>query len=346
MIMRITEILNFIKKRIGPSEFSGIIQIYSEDALVINKIFGYSNKAEKIPINENTRFQIASGCKGFTATAIAQLIERKLINENTKIKDILYLDLPKFSPEITVNHLLTHTSGITSYFEEDVNPDYEDLWKNLPVYRMKEPKDFLPLFKNKKMKFIPGKRFEYNDAGYILLGLIVEKISGKKFDEYIVENIFKPAGMFSSGYFSSDNLPENTALSYIKNWDGSFRTNIFSVPIKGGPDGGAYTTGYDMDRFWKNVSNGKLISENLFKTFTQPLNYDEEEKCFYGKGFWIDNKNGKTEKISLEGFDPGVSFKSSYFPEKKIIFTMLSNNSYSLWKLYYGIEDILISDSL
>lgn len=346
MITRIKEIKAYIDKNVKNSEFSGIIQIYSEDILLINNVFGYSNRAEKIPINENTRFQIASGSKGFTSIAVAKLIERNLINENTRIKDVLDSNLPNFNNEITVNHLLTHTSGITSYFEEDVNPDYEDLWKNLPVYQMKEPKDFLPLFKNKKMKFTPGKKFEYNDAGYILLGLIVEKVSGKKFDEYIVENIFKPSGMTSSGYFSSNNLPENTALSYIKNKNGTFRTNIFSVPIKGGPDGGAYTTGYDMYRFWKNVSNGKLISENLFKTFTQPLNYDEEEKCFYGKGFWIDNKNGKTEKISLEGFDPGVSFKSSYFPEKKITFTMLSNNSYSLWKLYYGIENILISDSL
>ncbi len=139
------------------------------------------------------------------------------------------------------------------------------------------------------MKFSPGEKFEYNDTDYILLGLIIEKISGKKFDEFIIENIFKPFKMLSSDYFSSDKLPENTALSYIKNKDGSFRTNIFSVPIKGGSDGGAYTTGSDMYKFWNNLSNGKLISKDLFKAIIQLLNYDEEEKCYYGNGF-LDRK--------------------------------------------------------
>ncbi len=117
MIMRINEIKTYIDKKVTNSEFSGIIQIYSEDILLISSVFGYSNLAEKIPVNENTRFQIASGCKGFTAIAIAQLI-KKMINKATKIMDVLDFEFPNFNSEITINHLLTHASGITSYFEE------------------------------------------------------------------------------------------------------------------------------------------------------------------------------------------------------------------------------------
>ena len=129
--------------------------------------------------------------------------------------------------------------------------DFEELWEMLPMYKIKEGKNFLPLFQNENMKFAPGERFSYNNAGFILLGLIVEKISGVKFTEYIEKNVFEPCNMSDSGYFSMDNLPERTALGYVfDEVRGSYKTNIYSLPIVGGADGGAFTTAEDMVKFW------------------------------------------------------------------------------------------------
>ena len=94
----------------------------------------------------------------------------------------------------------------------------------------------------------------------MLLGLIVEQITGTPFAEYIGEHIFRPAGMHDSGYFASDQLPPRTAQSYIQNADGTWRSNIYAVPIVGGPDGGAYTTAADMAHFWQALLTHKLLT--------------------------------------------------------------------------------------
>ncbi len=124
--------------------------------------------------------------------------------------------------------------------------DFEELWQNTPMYHVKGLKDFLPMLQNEVMMFQPGERFHYNNAGYILLGLIVEELTGLEFTEYIDKNIFPPCEMLNSGYFSMDQLPKNTALGYIDEENGAWRTNVYSLPIKGSADGGAYITTSDI----------------------------------------------------------------------------------------------------
>ncbi|TKI80606.1 beta-lactamase family protein, partial [Bacillus wiedmannii] len=111
----------------------------------------------------------------------------------------------------------------------------------------------------------------YSNAGYILLGLIVEKLTGMKFAEYVKENIFQVCGMSDSGYFRMDQLPERTALGYIDNKDdNTWRTNIYSVPIVGGPDGGAFTTVLDLGEFWNGLFNGKLLNKEYTNQLLTP----------------------------------------------------------------------------
>ena len=164
---------------------------------------------------------------------------------------------------ITIHHLLTHSSGITSYFEEDVDPNYESLWQDVPMYQMREPGDFLPFFQNKPMKFPPGERFDYNDGGFILLGMVIEEATGMRFATYIQDAVFDRADMADSGYFATDQLPARTAYAYIRNPDGRWRTNFFAVPIVGGADGGAYTTAPDMAKFWRALTENRLLSTKM-----------------------------------------------------------------------------------
>ncbi len=173
-------------------DFSGSILI-SGDAFQYDGSFGYANRAEELKNNSSTRFGIASGSKLFTAIATCQLAEKDLLSFNTRIKDFFGDELPHIDENITIHHLLTHTSGIPDYFDEEVMDDFEELWVQNPMYTFRELKHFLPLFKNLPMKHSVGERFHYNNAGYIVLGLLVEKISNYNFTDYVQTFILNKA---------------------------------------------------------------------------------------------------------------------------------------------------------
>lgn len=159
-------------------DFSGAVMLQNGDGHAETASFGYANRADLLKNNLETRFGIASGCKLFTAIAICQLVEEGRLTYNTRLKDCLDIEFPSFSEGITIHHLLTHTSGIPDYFDEDIMDDFEELWIKRPMYHIRSLKDFLPMFQNEQMKFSPGESFYYNNAGYILLGLIVEQAPG------------------------------------------------------------------------------------------------------------------------------------------------------------------------
>ncbi|WP_099352603.1 serine hydrolase domain-containing protein [Fredinandcohnia onubensis] len=310
------------------SKFSGVVLAKQHDEVTIQSAYGYSNRAEELENKINTRFGIASGCKLFTAIAVCQLVEKGLVTFDTRLKDCLNIEFPYFAENINVDHLLTHTSGVPDYFDEAVMDDFEELWKENPMYLIRGLKDFLPLFQNSSMMFEPGERFHYNNAGYILLGLIIEQKTGKSFTDYVIENIFKPSGMVDSGYFPLDNLPNNTAIGYIDNEeDGTWRTNMYSIPIKGGSDGGAFVTAPDMIKLWDALLGYKLVSKETTNLLLKPHVHAEDDE-FYGYGVWISKRDSEIYKYHVMGYDPGVSFASSYYPAAGITLVIPSNQSY------------------
>ena len=329
-----------IRAQVEPESFSGVMQILRGGRVLFEGAYGLANRPESIPNRINTRFQTASGCKAFTAAALLQLIDRGKLKPETPLAACVDIEFPDYAPGITIHHLLTHTSGITSYFEEDLNPDYEALWRDTPMYRIREPGDFLPLFQNKPMKFRPGERFDYNDGGYILLGLVLEAISGLGFAEYIKKHIFDPARMNDSGYFPTDRLPDRTAYAYIKNDDGTWRTNFFAVPIVGAPDGGAYTTAPDLARFWEALRSGRLLSAPVAAAMLEPRVITDLDSPYnhYGYGVWVDKPGNSVRKYFVVGSDPGVALHSAFYPERGMILTMIGNTGGALWPLYKDIE--------
>ena len=336
----LAEIERVITEQREPEPFSGVVYITRGEEVLFEIARGHAIRSEALPNLVDTRFQTASGCKVFTAVAVCRLVERGLLGFQTRLCDCVDADFPNFSPEITIGHLLTHTSGITSYFEEDVNPDYEAVWRETPMYNMRKPADFLPLFRQKKMKFPPGERFDYNDAGFILLGLAVEAVSGIAFSEAVEDSVFKPAGMEDSGYFATDMMPERTAYAYIRNPDGTWRTNFFAVPIVGGADGGAYTTAPDMARFWLALTGNRLLDADTTGLVLKPHMETEDEppSTHYGYGVWIEKRDAGIRKYFVEGYDPGVAMRSAFYPRLNLVLTMLGNTSRALWPLYSKIE--------
>lgn len=339
-IQMIRNIIDKIHNLQSNNQFSGTAFVKNEDQVLVDVSYGYANRAEQIKNQTDTRFGIASGCKLFTSIAICQLVEEGKISFESTLRDSLNVKFPHFDETITIHQLLTHTSGIPDYFDEEVMDDFEELWINNPMYHIRCLKDFLPLFQNKNMKSSVGERFHYNNAGYILLGLIVEQASGLTFTDYVEKRIFKKAGMKDSGYFAFDSLPERVALGYIDNADGTWKSNIYSLPVKGGSDGGAFVTVTDMSRFWEALINYRLINKaltiQLLTAHTQV-----KEDSFYGYGVWIKKNGSLISKYHIMGYDPGVSFHSAYYPDSSFKLVVCSNKSEGAFAIMKGIEEEL-----
>ncbi len=325
-------------------DFSGTILVENQEkAALVNQSFGYANRSEQIENNTKTRFGIASGCKLFTAIAICQLIEKGRLSLDSKVSDCLNHHFKHLDEQITIEHLLTHTSGIADYFDEEEMENFEELWVENPMYQLRTLCDFLPLFQDRPMKYRVGERFHYNNAGYILLGLVVEHISGMNFSDYIQKNVFDPANMKESGYFSLDSLPSNTAIGYIDNPNGTWKTNIYSLPVKGGSDGGAFVTAKDMSKLWDALMNFDLLSEAVTKQLLTP-HVEMNESDSYGYGVWI-KKNSEQSilKYHVMGYDPGVCFHSAYYPDCSTKVVVCSNKSSGAMNIMKGIEAALLS---
>ncbi len=333
----LNHVLSSIKKEI---DFSGTVLVQQGNGPAATVSFGFSNRADQVKNNTDTRFGIASGCKLFTAIAICQLVEDGKLTFDTRLKDCVDVDFPHFSDEITIHHLLTHTSGIPNYFDEE-NMDFAELWTDRPMYQIRRVRDFLPMFENEQMESAPGEAFHYNDAGFILLGLIVEKASKMEFTDYVEEHIFKKAGMADSGYFSMDRLPANTAFGYIDSPDGTWKTNIYSLPVKGGPDGGAYITVNDMAKLWKALFGQLLLKEETLARLLTP-HAQVNETGYHGYGIWIKKEPGYGVKYHVMGYDPGVSFHSAYYPDTKATVVVCSNKSQGAYDIMAAVEKELL----
>ncbi|MBD2869428.1 serine hydrolase domain-containing protein [Paenibacillus arenilitoris] len=323
--------------------FSGAAYAGDGEGKLFEGGFGYANRSERIVNRIDTRFGMASGCKIFTAAAICQLVEEGRLSFDALLSDLPDMSFPRFDRGITVHHLLTHCSGIPDYFDEETMTDYADLWKAVPAYAMTSPASFLPMFRDKEMKFAPGERFSYSNAGFIVLGLIVERLTGMTFQAYVEERIFRPCGMTDSGYFRMDDLPERTAFGYIDGESGA-RTNIYAVPVIGGPDGGAFTTVYDMDKFWQALLGNRLLSESMTKTMLTPhARYNENVR--YGYGVWLSVIDNEIFKYYVTGSDPGVSMRSSVYPKSSLRIHLLANSENVAGTVARKIDEAVYSGS-
>lgn len=320
--------------RLITDDFNGVVSIMDNGVHLFQGEYGYADRANEIPNRINTRFGTASAGKVFVATAILKLIEQRLISFDSTIGEILTFDLKQIDPGIQINQLLNHTSGIPDYFDESVMDCYEDLWVDIPNYRIRQSSDLIPLFIDKPMMYRRGERFQYNNTGYVVLGLIIEAVTGKPFDIFLRESLFDPCLMTDTGYFELDQLPARCAFSYIINPENkSYRTNIYAIDAKGSGAGGAFTTASDVEKFWDSLLNDRIIGRSMVQAMLTP----QIEEGFYGYGVWL--LDGKIP--SFQGSDPGVGFLTAYDINKEIIVTILSNSDYDVDLLYEQIIDEL-----
>jgi CubicO group peptidase (beta-lactamase class C family) len=327
--------------------FSGVISIRRRGTVLYERAAGYADRSNKIENTLETRFGIASGTKFFTALAIAKLIEAKKLSFSTKLKDCIALDFPHYSQEITIRHLLTHTSGIPDYYDEEKITDFDNFTLSIPWYALKGPRDYLAAFPDEAMKFKPGERFSYSNGGYILLGVVIEELSGLKYQDFVEQEIFRAIGMNQSGYFALNQLPEKTAMGYVEEAEG-WRTNIFDLPIVGASDGGAFTTVHDLATLWNAFWGYEILPKGWVEIYARPYvkAETEGEHTYYGHGLWIYEEEGRNREEYIVGCDAGVSFKSSVDRVKELQVTVISNTTDGVWPILRDIDTALKSESV
>jgi CubicO group peptidase (beta-lactamase class C family) len=307
-------------------DLSGTVLVTEDGQTLLEACFGHADRANRVPVTPATRFGLASVTKMFTAVATVDLVAQGRLELTTRIVDVL--PEPRrpttLSPEVTVHHLLCHSSGIADYFEEEPpdgsdETDYADLWVQRPSYSMQRPLDFLPIFAELAPYWPPGEKYWYSNAGYILLGLVIEEVTGRPYVEVVQERVFDRAGMAGSGFFRLDEVLPDIALGYVPGPDGSWRTNHFSVPVVGGADGGALSTARDLDRFLTSYDDGTLLGD-LHDVVLQP-HVDAGDGYFEGYGVHL-YPHGP---FGHGGGDPGVDVRVQRWPDQRANFVVLAN---------------------
>jgi CubicO group peptidase (beta-lactamase class C family) len=307
--------------------FSGVVRVDRGDQIQLARAEGLADRAHGLPNTLDTQFATASATKGFTALTVVSLVEEGVLDLSTSARSFLRADLPLIRDDVTVEHLLSHRSGIGDYLDEEADYDVADYVMPVPVQELAETEQYLAVLDGHEAKFTPGERFAYCNGGYVALALIAERASGVPFHELVRRRVCEPAAMVDTEFLRSDELPGRAALGYLSG-DG-VRTNIFHLPVRGSGDGGIYSTVADLASFWRALFSGRIVSPDRVAEMTRPYSELPSSRG-YGLGFWLDLSG---DAVILEGSDAGVSFRSVHHPAQQLTHTVISNTSAGAWPI-------------
>lgn len=309
-------------------DLSGSVLVTQAGSTLFEGCYGFADRSNGSPVTPQTRFGLASFTKMFTAVAVSDLVVVGGLKFDTPIVDVLAPARrpATLDPGVTVHHLLTHTSGIADYAEENEDSpyyltDYGDLWLDRPSYRMERPADFLPLFSDLEPYRAPGQRWQYSNAGFIVLGLVIEEVTGRPYTEFVQERVFDRAGMTASGFFRLDEARADVAVGYLpeRSPDGLWRSNIYKIPVIGGADGGAFSTTHDLDRFLRCYADGTLLGAVHAVALARHADVGQGYYSGYGVLHYPDGSYGHG------GGDPGVEVLVRRFPDRDAHVIVLCN---------------------
>ncbi|MGC2310125.1 MAG: serine hydrolase [Candidatus Babeliaceae bacterium] len=295
------------------NRFSGSVVVAKGNTILLNKGYGFASHEFEIPNTPQTRFRICSITKMITAAAIMQLQERGLLQVSDSISKYLP-DYPR-GHEITIHHLLTHTSGVSS--------------GNMPLEMVVSPatlEQIISFYKNEPLEYGPGADYRYSNAGYLLLSAIIERISGKSYTSFIKENILVPVNMHESFFRDCDyGILKNCACGYCLNEINELVNGHYVYEnFKG--SGGLFCTAYDLYMFVQALNTGGLMSKSSLQTMFTPYHNKEN----YGYGCHIDylEKNKFIEHGGM--LSSGFKSNVSVFIDDEIYIVILSN-FFSAW---------------
>lgn len=306
--------------------FTGVVTVHDADERTLARAFGFAHRAFAVPNSPDTQFAMASGSKTFTALAVMRLVEDGALRLDQPVREILGTDLPLIDDAVTIEHLLTHTSGIGDYLDEEADWDVADYILTAPVHTLTTAEAFLPLVDGLAQSFAPGERFAYCNGGYIVLAIVLERITGETYHDAVRRLVFAPAGLTETDFLRSDELPGTAAVGYL--FEEGSRVNTLHLPVLGNGDGGAYTTAADLHRFWRAFHAGLIVAPATVTAMTTPRHDVPDEGMRYGMGMWLHRSAPVTV---MEGYDAGVSFRSTHVPASDTTVSVLGNSSEGAW---------------
>lgn len=297
-----------VQSYVTAKQFMGSALIARNGQILLDKGYGYADLEWQIPDTPETKFRLGSMTKQFTAAGILLLEERGKLSTDDIVKKYMP-DAPAAWDKITIYNLLTHTSGIPNF-------------TSFPDYRSSEgtpttPAQLVARFRDKPLDFQPGEKWSYSNSGYVLLGYLIEKISGQTYQNFIQENFFKPLGMNDSGYDSNSAIILNRASGYAPGPGGPVNAGYIdmSIPFSAGA---LYSTTHDLLRWDEALYGGKVLSPAALKKMTTPF------KQNYACGLMVQTVQGHTvyeHGGGIEGFNTDMA----YYPDERLALIALSN---------------------
>lgn len=333
----VKELETFVKRMADAEAFSGTVLLAKNGEVLFKGAYGLASKRFNVPNKIDTKFNLGSMNKMFTGVAIAQLAQRSKLSLNDSLSQYLSTEwLPRdITSKIKIKHLLTHTSGLGSYF----NNTYMESSKSL----FRELDDYKPLVADSTLAFEPGTDWQYSNTGMFLLGVVIEKVAGQNYFDYIRENIYNPAGMVNSDCYNMDQPVPNLAIGYSreqsKNETG-WTNNIFKHVIRGGPAGGGFSTVEDLLLFDLALRSHKLLNPQYTElVWSSKPKWKSPD---YGFGFGVRGKPGDRIVGHGGGFD-GISSNLDMFLDSGYTAVVMSNYDGGAHPINEKIRELIAS---
>lgn len=298
-------------------KFSGVVLVARDGRPIYSSAWGLANRARGIPNTIETRFNLGSMNKMWTAVAIAQLVERGAVDLDAPVgRYVPDLPNPAIRERVTIRHLLSHTSGMGSYFRNGFLEKH--------TYAA-TPADYVPFYADDSLAFTPGERMGYSNAGFALLGLIVERASGRPYYDYVRERILEPAGMTGAAFLDLRAKPADVAVGYAapEGGTGAAEPNWDLIEPHSSPAGGAYARAADLVAFSRALWRGRLVGPELVREFTTgKVGMGPQMRYAYGFGT---GEIAGWRQVGHNGGAPGVNAEFLMFPDQGIDVVVLTN---------------------
>lgn len=290
-------------------DFSGVVLFARGDTVLFQQAYGLANRRDSTRNQISTRFNLASASKMFTAVAVARLAEEGRLAYDDPIGKYLGSDWvsPEVGRKVLVRHLLNHTSGLGMYWDEWDR--YKDRIRTIGDYRQ---------VVSDSLAFEPGARFQYSNTGFILLGAIIEKVTGETYYDFVRRTVLVPCGMESTGFFQHDRPREGFAVGYFRDKDdgGRLKDNLALHGVIGASAGGGWSTASDLHRFLIAMRDDRIVTARTRELLWSP----KPPAANYGYGFQIGDA-----WVGHTGGFPGIEAFIQYYPSSGHTWIVLSN---------------------
>lgn len=285
----VAQIHALLDSRAADDSFSGAVLVARDDQLLLKTARGFAIHPNIQPNQPDTKFNLASVTKMLTAIAVMQLVAGGVLDLHTPIA-AYDRDLPH-AGMVTIHQLLTHTAGFGRYWNDAYRAARSDL---------RTVSDYLKLFADTPLEFPPGTRHLYGNTGYVVLGALIEAVTGETYFDYMHRSIYQPAGMQNTGHYELDLPVANRAVGYTRQqWfgpeDGQRRSNHFIYAVKGSPSEHCFSTVHDLFYFFQALQTQRLLDADHTSLSMTPHTAAEQPGVSYGYGFHIidDGKHGR-----------------------------------------------------